>query len=95
MSTPRDTGEKPHPEAYDRQIQGTDTVLRSWSDHMTGPLANKYMWLHGGQLAMAVEHLTGKAPEFLLSDVRDFDRAGVIRAEDAARSRVSCATVQP
>ncbi|SIO59444.1 cobaltochelatase CobN subunit [Singulisphaera sp. GP187] len=74
---------EPAPEAYDRQIQGTDTVLRSWSDHMTGPLANKYMWLHGGQLAMAVEHLTGKAPEFLLSDVRDFDRAGVIRAEDA------------
>jgi len=71
------------PEAYDRQIQGTDTVLRSWSDHMTGPLANKYMWLHGGQLAMAVEHLTGKAPEFLLSDVRDFDRAGIVRAEDA------------
>lgn len=74
---------EPAPEAYDRQIQGTDTVLRSWSDHMTGPLANEYMWLHGGQLALAIEHMTGKAPEYLLSDVRDFDKAGVVRAEDA------------
>ncbi|MDR3634790.1 MAG: cobaltochelatase subunit CobN, partial [Isosphaeraceae bacterium] len=71
------------PEAYNRQIQGTDTVLRSWSDHMTGPLASKYMWLQGGQLAMAVERMTGKKPDYLLSDVRDFDKAGVVRAEDA------------
>lgn len=75
-------GEKA-PEAYDRQIQGTDTILRSWSDHMTSPLANKYAWLHGGSLALAVKHLTGKEPEYLLSDVRDFDKAGMIRAEDA------------
>lgn len=74
---------EPAPEAYDRQMQGTDTVLRSWSDHMTGPLANKYMWLHGGQLAAAVERVTGKKPDYLLSDVRDFDKAGVVRAEDA------------
>lgn len=75
-------GEKA-PEAYDRQIRGTDTILRSWSDHMTSPLANKYAWLHGGSLALAVKHLTGKEPEYLLSDVRDFDKAGMIRAEDA------------
>ncbi|WP_422923417.1 cobaltochelatase subunit CobN [Singulisphaera sp. PoT] len=74
---------EPAPEAYDRQMQGTDTVLRSWSDHMTGPLANKYMWLHGGQLAAAVERVTGRKPEYLFSDVRDFDKAGIVRAEDA------------
>ncbi len=75
-------GEKA-PEAYDTIIQGTDTVLRSWSDHMTGPLSNKYTWYHGGSLSLAIKHLTGKEPDFLLSDLRDFDKAGIVRAEDA------------
>ncbi len=71
------------PEAYDAIIQGTDTVLRSWSDHLTGPLSNKYTWYTGGSLCLAVKHLTGKEPEFMLSDVRDPGRANMIRAEDA------------
>ncbi len=71
------------PEVYDAAIQGTDTVVRSWSDHMTGPLSNKYTWYSGGSLCLAVQHLTGKEPAFVLSDVRDPDRAGMIRAEDA------------
>jgi len=71
------------PEAYDAAIQGTDTIIRSWSDHLSGPLSNRYTWYAGGSLCLAVKHLTGKEPEFILSDVRDPDKAGVIRAEDA------------
>ena len=70
---------------YDAAIQGTHTVVRSWSDHMTSPLASKYVWLHGGSLSLAVEALTGKRPEFILSDVRDPDKAGLINGEDALR----------
>ncbi len=72
-------------ELYDAAIQGTHTVVRSWSDHMTGPLASKYNWLHGGALCLAVEKMTGKRPDYVFSDVRDPDKAGMIRAEDALR----------
>lgn len=77
-------GEEASP-LYDAAIQGTHTVVRSWSDHMTSPLASKYVWLHGGSLSLAVEALTGQRPEFVLSDVRDPDKAGLISAEDALR----------
>jgi len=70
---------------YDAAIQGTHTVVRSWSDHMTGPLASRYTWLHGGSLSLAVEAMTGKRPEYVFSDVRDPDKAGIINAEDALR----------
>lgn len=72
-------------EAYDQTIQGTHTVVRSWSDHMTGPLASRYTWLHGGSLCLAVERMTGKRPDYVFSDVRDPDNSGMIRAEDALR----------
>ena len=72
-------------ELFDSAIQGTHTVVRSWSDHMTGPLASKYTWLHGGALCLAVEKATGKKPVYVFSDVRDPDKAGMIRAEDALR----------
>ncbi|MCA9034289.1 MAG: cobaltochelatase subunit CobN [Planctomycetaceae bacterium] len=75
----------PAAEAYNRHIQGTEIVLRSWSDRTRSPLSNKYDWYHGGSLALAVEHLTGQKPEFLLSDVRDPDAARVVSAEDALR----------
>lgn len=70
---------------YDATIQGTHTVVRSWSDHMTGPLASKYTWLQGGSLSLAVEALTGKRPEYIFSDVRDPDKASLINAEEALR----------
>lgn len=70
---------------YDTAIQGTHTVVRSWSDHMTGPLASRYTWLHGGSLSLAVEALTGKRPEYVFSDVRDPDKAGIVNAEEALR----------
>jgi cobaltochelatase CobN len=77
-------GEEAGP-VYDEAIQGTHTVVRSWSDHMTGPLASKYTWLQGGSLSLAVETLTGKRPEYIFSDVRDPDKAGLITSEDALR----------
>ncbi|WP_231934279.1 cobaltochelatase subunit CobN [Botrimarina colliarenosi] len=73
------------PEAYDRSIQGTEIVLRSWSDRTRSPLSNKYDWYHGGSLCMAVKHLTGVEPEYFLSDVRDPDSAGMVSAEEALR----------
>lgn len=73
------------PDAYDRQIQGTEIVLRNWSDRTTSPLSNKYTWYHGGSLAAAVKYLTGAEPEFLLTDVRDSDDARLVAAEDALR----------
>jgi cobaltochelatase CobN len=71
--------------AYNEHIQGTDIVLRSWSDRTRSPLSNKYVWYHGGSLALAVKHLTGTEPEFLLSDVRDPGEVSIVRAEDALR----------
>jgi cobaltochelatase CobN len=73
------------PEAYERQIQGTEIVLRNWSDRTTSPLSNKYTWFHGGSLAAAVKYLTGKEPDFILTDVRDADDARMVSAEDALR----------
>ncbi|MFQ5654256.1 MAG: cobaltochelatase subunit CobN, partial [Planctomycetota bacterium] len=73
------------PEAYDRHVQGSEIVLRSWSDRTRSPLSNKYVWYKGGSLSLAIQHLTGEEPEFFLSDVRDPDRAKIVDAEDALR----------
>ena len=72
-------------EAYNRQIQGSEVLLRSWSDRTRSPLSNKYDWYIGGSLSLAIKQLTGKEPEWYLSDVRDADRAGLVAAEDALR----------
>lgn len=72
-------------DAYNHHIQGTEIVLRSWSDRTRSPLSNKYDWYTGGSLAAAVKHLTGKQPEFLFSDVRDPNRASIVSSEDALR----------
>ncbi len=74
---------QPAKEAYEESIQGTEVVMRTWADPSRSPLANKYMWYTGGSLALAVKHLTGKEPEFLLSDVRDPDGTEVVTAEEA------------
>jgi cobaltochelatase CobN len=71
------------PEAYDRQIQGSEVLLRSWSDRTRSPLSNKYDWYVGGSLSLAIRKLTGQEPEWFLSDVRDPDRATLRVAEDA------------
>jgi len=72
-------------ETYNRHIQGTDVLLRSWSDRTRSPLSNKYTWYKGGSLSLAIKHLTGREPEWFLSDVRDPDRAVMVKAEDALR----------
>ena len=73
------------PETYNRHIQGAELVLRTWADRTRSPLSNKYVWYKGGSLALAIKHLTGKEPEFVLSDVRDSDRARMVNAHDALR----------
>ncbi|WP_419192344.1 cobaltochelatase subunit CobN [Engelhardtia mirabilis] len=73
------------PEAFERQIQGTEAILRSWSDRTRSPLSNKYDWYQGGSLSRAVKYLTGREPLFLLTDVRDPDRAQIVDAQEALR----------
>lgn len=68
---------------YHAAMQGTHTVVRSWSDHLTGPLASRYTWLHGGALSLAVESATGKRPKYLFADVRDPAQSKMVDAEDA------------
>jgi cobaltochelatase CobN len=79
---------EPAPEAYEESIQGTEVVLRTWADNVRGPLSNKYTWYIGGSLSLAVKHLTGKTPEFLLSDVRDTDQIRMTPAEDAMKQEL-------
>ncbi len=71
--------------AFEGQLQGTEILLRSWSDRTRSPLSNKYDWYKGGSLSMAIKHVTGKEPEWFFSDVRDPDRTSMVRAEDALR----------
>ena len=51
------------PEAYNRQIQGSEVLLRSWSDRTRSPLSNKYDWYLGGSLSLAMKQLTGTEPD--------------------------------
>ncbi|MBL4621958.1 MAG: cobaltochelatase subunit CobN, partial [Immundisolibacteraceae bacterium] len=69
--------------AYKAALQGTEVVLRTWSDRTLSPLSNKYMWYRGGSLCLAVAEWTGRQPDFVLNDVRDPARTGLISAEKA------------
>ncbi len=71
------------PEAFEAVLKTTDVVMRTWTDPVRSPLTDKYGWLRGGALALAVKQLSGREPEFVLSDVRDADAARTISAEDA------------
>ena len=71
------------PEAYEEAMRGTEIVMRNWTDPVRSPLSDKYMWFQGGSLALAVKYVTGKEPEFRISDVRDPDASRTVRAEDA------------
>ncbi|MBL4846284.1 MAG: cobaltochelatase subunit CobN, partial [Planctomycetes bacterium] len=71
--------------AYEEQLRGSEVVLRTWSDRTLSPLSNKYMWWKTGSLSLAIKHLSGKEPQFFLSDVRDPDSAKMVVAEDALR----------
>ncbi len=71
--------------AFERQLDGAEVLLRNWSDRTRSPLSNKYDWYKGGSLSMAIKYVTGEEPEWFFSDVRDPDRTGLVRAEDALR----------
>ncbi|MFY9340934.1 MAG: cobaltochelatase subunit CobN [Planctomycetota bacterium] len=72
--------------AFRSALRDSQYVLRSWADTTRGPTTDKYMWMHGGSLAMAVEAASdGRRPRFLLNDLRDMDRASLVDAEDALR----------
>lgn len=72
--------------AFRSALKDSEYVLRSWADTTRGPTTDRYMWLHGGTLAMAIETLSGgKQPRFLMNDLRDMDRASLVSAETALR----------
>jgi cobaltochelatase CobN len=72
-------------EAFVSALRDSQYVMRNWSDTTRGPTTDKYQWMHGGSLALAVEHVTGTAPRFVLSDLRDMDEVSLVDAEEALR----------
>ncbi len=56
---------------YEQAIQGTDTIIRTWSSNLTSPLSNHHAYEYLGGLSMAVTKLTGREPTALIADVRD------------------------
>lgn len=74
------------PEAFDRTIQGSEMVIRSWADSVRSPLSDKYTWFIDGSLALAIKQLTGKEPAFYLADVRDSGSTRMVRSEDALQA---------
>ncbi|MBL8753864.1 MAG: cobaltochelatase subunit CobN [Planctomycetes bacterium] len=72
--------------AFRSALKDSEYVLRSWADTTRGPTTDKYMWLHGGTLAMAIETLSdGRKPRFVMNDLRDMGRASLVDAEQALR----------
>lgn len=71
--------------AFRSALKDSEYVLRSWADTTRGPTTDRYMWMHGGTLAMAIESLGGKRPTFLMNDLRDMGRASLVDAETALR----------
>lgn len=72
--------------AFKSALRDSQYVLRSWADTTRGPTTDKYQWMHGGTLALAVEAASdGRRPRFVLNDLRDMDRASLVEAEDALR----------
>ncbi|MFO1030247.1 MAG: cobaltochelatase subunit CobN [Planctomycetota bacterium] len=74
--------------AFRSALKDSEYVLRSWADTTRGPTTDRYMWMHGGTLAMAIETLSGKRPRFVMNDLRDMDRASLVDAEQALRRDV-------
>ncbi len=71
--------------AFTSAIRDAEYVVRNWSDSTRGPTTNRYQWMHGGTLALAVEHVSGKRPVYLLSDLRNLDKPELVVAEEALR----------
>lgn len=65
-------------DAYKRQMQGTEAVLRNIT--RGGPLGGG--WYNGGNLCLVIKAVTGKEPEYFLSDLRNPGEEKLARAED-------------
>ena len=65
------------PEAYRRQLEGADAVLKTTSRH--GAFTGRAHY-SGGNLASTIEHLSGASPGYFLVDLR---RVGDERIEEA------------
>jgi cobaltochelatase CobN len=65
-------------EAYKRHLQGTEVVLRNIT--RGGPLGGA--WYNGGNLCLMIKELTGKQPDYFISDLRNPGEEQVARAED-------------
>ncbi len=83
------------PESFDEAIIGTDHIFRSWYDNRDFVLSNKFTWWVDGTLSMAIEHLTGKEPEYLFVDVRDTDEARIIDSKDAVQQDMRIRVTNP
>lgn len=60
---------------YEQAIQGTDTLVRTWSSNLTSQLSNHHAYEYLGGMSLAVTKLTGREPAALIADVRDPDGA--------------------
>lgn len=58
------------PGLYEDAVKGSELVLRTWTSNMTGPLTNHHTYEYAGGLSLAIETITGKQPQLMLSDVR-------------------------
>lgn len=60
---------------YEEALQGTDTIVHTWSSHLTSPLSNHHVYEYLGGLSMAVKAVTGHEAEAFIADTRDSDGA--------------------
>jgi cobaltochelatase CobN len=71
-------------DAYRRHLQGTEVVLRNIT--RGGPHGGA--WYNGGNLSLVIKELTGKEPDYFISDLRNPGEEKVVRAEDAMRQDI-------
>lgn len=62
------------PGLYESAIKDSETVLRTWTSNMTGPLTNHHVYEYAGGLSLAIESVSGQQPALMLNDVRDKPR---------------------
>lgn len=62
---------------YEEAMHGTDTVVHTWSSHLTSPMSNHHVYEYLGGLSMAITAVTGKEPMAFIADTRDTDGARI------------------
>ena len=83
------------PESFEEALMGTEHIFRSWYDNRDFVLSNKFTWWVDGTLSLAIEHLTGKEPEYLFVDVRDTDEAKIVDSKDAVQQDMRIRLTNP